>query len=460
VPLDEHPFIESFGATASYHAFRHSIRETYKKKFKLTSSDRLNPGNAWVTRLAFEPRVAHLYFEELLIHKALDLRLKTQVISASYDDEKVYELTLKDLITGHYQRVKAKYFLDATDTGELLPLTGTSYVVGAESQAITGEPHAKNHANPQDMQPITHVAALRWDEGATEPIQKPSLYETFKNIKTPYANHSILSPYGPDSSTGKSRAFNLISPPAPLWSYRRIFDPKTLNCEKKSERSLLNWPQNDYFMGNIIDDENASEHLDLAKELTRCLIYYIQTEYPHEKGQGFPQIQIDTDCLGTDDGFAMAPYIRESRRIQAIKTIVEQDVSAKTQSTLPKVENSVGIGCYHIDLHITTQSHTFFYDHTWPFEIPIEALIPVTKTNLLPACKNIGTTHLTNGCFRLHPVEWNIGETVGHLVNYCLLHKINPHELRVSKKHLRAFKQRLDAFGIQRHWPEKLVHVI
>ena len=27
---------------------------------------------------------------------------------------------------------------------------------------------------------------------------------------------------------------------------------------------------------------------------------------------------------------------------------------------------------------------------------------------LLPAPKNIGTTHITNGCYRLHPVEWNI----------------------------------------------------
>ena len=33
--------------------------------------------------------------------------------------------------------------------------------------------------------------------------------------------------------------------------------------------------------------------------------------------------------------------------------------------------------------------------------------------NLLPACKNLGVTHITNGCYRLHPVEWNIGEAAG-----------------------------------------------
>ena len=27
--------------------------------------------------------------------------------------------------------------------------------------------------------------------------------------------------------------------------------------------------------------------------------------------------------------------------------------------------------------------------------------------------KNLGATHITNGCFRLHPVEWNVGESAG-----------------------------------------------
>src|SRR5690606_39469674 len=51
-----------------------------------------------------------------------------------------------------------------------------------------------------------------------------------------------------------------------------------------------------------------------------------------------------------------------------------------------------------------------------PFEIPLGALIPKRMENLLPANKNIGTTHVTNGCYRLHPVEWSIGEAVGLLV--------------------------------------------
>jgi choline dehydrogenase-like flavoprotein len=39
-----------------------------------------------------------------------------------------------------------------------------------------------------------------------------------------------------------------------------------------------------------------------------------------------------------------------------------------------------------------------------PFEIPLGALVPVRMNNLLPAAKNIGTTHITNGCYRLQGV--------------------------------------------------------
>ena len=54
-----------------------------------------------------------------------------------------------------------------------------------------------------------------------------------------------------------------------------------------------------------------------------------------------------------------------------------------------------------------------------PFQIPLGALIPQRMENLLPACKNLGVTHLTNGCYRLHPVEWNVGEAAGSVG--CLL---------------------------------------
>ena len=58
--FDEHRYIETFGGTSSYYNLREGIREYYRTKYNLTraaaENRNLNPGNAWVSRLSFEPR--------------------------------------------------------------------------------------------------------------------------------------------------------------------------------------------------------------------------------------------------------------------------------------------------------------------------------------------------------------------------------------------------------------------
>ena len=78
-------------------------------------------------------------------------------------------------------------------------------------------------------------------------------------------------------------------------------------------------------------------------------------------------------------------------------------------------------------------------------------MVPVRLKNLLPACKNIGCTHLTGGCYRLHPVEWNIGEVAGYAAAYCMDKKITPAEL-LEKGRMKTFQQHLQERGIQLHW--------
>ena len=73
--------------------------------------------------------------------------------------------------------------------------------------------------------------------------------------------------------------------------------------------------------------------------------------------------------------------------------------------------------------------------------------------NLLPANKNIGTTHITNGCYRLHPVEWSIGESVGMLVAYALNKRVVPRAVREKKEMLADFQNMVRAQGIETHWP-------
>jgi hypothetical protein len=73
--------------------------------------------------------------------------------------------------------------------------------------------------------------------------------------------------------------------------------------------------------------------------------------------------------------------------------------------------------------------------------------------NLLPACKNLGVTHITNGCYRLHPIEWNIGEAAGLLAAFCMDRKLAPRQVREDGKLLAEFQALCDGQGIERAWP-------
>ena len=207
---------------------------------------------------------------------------------------------------------------------------------------------------------------------------------------------------------------------------------------------------------------DAQRHVARAKQLSLSLLYWLQTECPRPDGKtGWKGLRLRPDLVGTDDGLAKAPYIRESRRIQAEFTVLEQHVGTEARRQLAKSQevqaepfaDSVGVGSYRIDLHPSTGGNNYIDISSLPFQIPLGAFIPRRVENLLPACKNLGTTHITNGCYRLHPVEWAIGEAAGAVAAYCLEVKESPRAVRNSSKWLRAFQARLLAQGVEIAWP-------
>jgi len=114
----------------------------------------------------------------------------------------------------------------------------------------------------------------------------------------------------------------------------------------------------------------------------------------------------------------------------------------------------VGVGSYRIDLHPSTALRSYVDISSYPFQIPLGALLPVRVENLLPGCKNLGVTHITNGCYRLHPVEWNLGEAAGAIAAFALNHGVTPRQVRNTPHHLADFQRMLQAtLGFVLAWP-------
>jgi hypothetical protein len=250
-----------------------------------------------------------------------------------------------------------------------------------------------------------------------------------------------------------------------LWRYRRLIAAEHYPADSAPhEATLVNWPQNDYWEGNIIDKpaDLVAQYLEESRQLSLSFFYWLQTDAPRpDGGRGYPGLYLRPDITGTDDGLAMAPYIRESRRIKALFTVTENHVGldARHQAGFDRAEtfpDSVGIGYYRIDLH-PSAGHTNYIDiPSLPFQIPLGSLIPVRLENLLPACKNLGVTHITNGCYRLHPVEWNIGESAGLLAAFCLQNRLLPRAVHQTPGLLDDFQKLLTRQGIELAWPASI----
>jgi hypothetical protein len=103
-------------------------------------------------------------------------------------------------------------------------------------------------------------------------------------------------------------------------------------------------------------------------------------------------------------------------------------------------------------LHPSTTGRNYVDVSSLPFQIPLGALLPRRVENLIAAGKCLGATHIANGCYRLHPVEWNIGEAAGALAAFCLDRKLSPAAVH-AKADLRAeFQKRLREDGFELEW--------
>ena len=479
VPPDEHPWIEEFGCTKRYRSFRNKVRAYYRDNYPLTSAARakenLNPGGGWVSWLCHEPKVAWQVLLGMLAPYIASGRLTilegASVCNAEVNGDQVISVGFWPDIWSDEIDVKAKYFIDATELGDLLPLTKTEYVTGAESQKQTGERHAvTGDPQPQNIQGFTFVFALGWDPKGGHIMDRPSDFDRWNTYKPsfwpgPLLGWDVIKAY--DGQPGILPLINPENHEYELLSYRQCIDPTILEPSWNGHlATLVNWPQNDYFVKSIIDvdDDVRAAAIEEAFNLSRSLIYWLQTEAPrHDKGCGYPELYLRPDLMGTEMGFAQYPYIRESRRIQAKFTITEQLVSEKDnpgRDRAQEFKDSVGVGAYRIDLHPSTGGDNTIDFASLPFQIPLGSMIPVRIRNLIPACKNIGTTHITNGCYRLHPVEWNIGEAAGALCAFCLMKNVEPHQVHESLALTKEFQSLLVDQGVELAWPKRQLRAL
>ena len=166
----------------------------------------------------------------------------------------------------------------------------------------------------------------------------------------------------------------------------------------------MNWPQNDYWLGNICDVSEAKPRSTCARPSSSASRCSTGCRPKRRAPDGGARLEGPAPARriwwAREDGLAKYPYIRESRRIQAEFTVLEQHVGtdARTKLTGQARDDSRPSTSRIRSAWAATAStctprsggDNYIDVSSLPFQIPLGALIPRRVENLLPACKNLG----------------------------------------------------------------------
>lgn len=143
-------FLDIAGSSLRNREFRQKIREWYeankKQQPEIVSTLFSYPGYSGGDNFCFESDAALDVIMEMLekhiTRERLTILTRHKVVKAVDFNQRIASLNLVDLNNKLINQVTGWLFIDATDTGELLPLAGIEYSLGKESRAETDEAHA------------------------------------------------------------------------------------------------------------------------------------------------------------------------------------------------------------------------------------------------------------------------------------------------------------------------------
>lgn len=427
-----------------------------------------NPGACWVSDKCYEPAP----FVEKKIRPAIDAEpylkvfLNTVVKSVETKEKQIISLTAisrtavrgtgyerylsEDIAdwysnkdSSHFSKAtltflgrngKMPVFIDATEFGDVLVLSGSQWLQGTED--ADGSLQNDNDTCGQAIvYPI--AAVLNAEQVAEGPNPFKVEHPDFYNFKT------------------TSRSFSWEE----IWTYRRLRGA-ALSGPSAGDISMQNWnPGNDYPYGYVFfnkektlaqkSDWTGGVDINVLRSAEHHAVgwyYFLKSKTPESVRKRMARAW---GIFGTGTGLSKVPYMRDTRRSIGLNNFVLkfQDLTATNSKDITgeQFADRVGIGSYVADFHGLTTCKLPQYmnkSDTLPFFIPFRALTNNTFDNLLVAGKTMAQSFHANAATRLHPIEWHSGIAAGvsaaHMNEYQIsselaLKNISDLQTRISK---------------------------
>ncbi|SIO25775.1 FAD dependent oxidoreductase [Singulisphaera sp. GP187] len=432
-------------------------RENMTPNFRAMLDATGNPGRGWVSNYCFEPKSFlehHLHPLEAALRKkgtltvyrdAVVKRVETDAEKGLVTAVEVVQRTPKPgVASGGYDRHlsedladwyspepsarfdkrvirfasdqdkgkdRSVVFVDATEWGELLVLSGAPYLQGVE--ATDGGREGDDRCGQSTVFDL--VERLN-----PAPVDEPP-------------GPADVDGFGFDDQTGRPDAW------AQVWTYRRIKSAKGGGPPAVGDLCLQNWGYsarrkqggNDYPFGYLFRSraETDAERADwrggvdlavIAAAERRALGWHAWFKNHPPEGIAPGQVSLEREALGTGHGLAKVPYVRDTRRSVGLDGFLLKgsDLSGPPQrKTGRRFYDHIALGAYASDVHpiasCAMPAYVVGAHETLPFLIPFRALTNERFSNLLVAGKTMAQSFLANAATRLHPIEWSSGTAAG-----------------------------------------------
>jgi hypothetical protein len=337
--------------------------------------------------------------------------------------------------------------VDATEWGDVIPLTGARYRVG--------------NCTSDTIDPTRRVQDNTWTAVVK---QYPQVVPDELVIKQPPPGYTdkvaaafVRSLTDGDKVEMKAKPWNW----ATFIGYRGMPDSSRPGDSPPITRTHLNY-NNDYH-SSVAEIEDPAVRLATNREMrlkTLHLLYYLQhtlgkSAWSVANDEGFDTAynreEIDRWLAERPDlalyrpiliHFSVIPYTRESRRIVGLHTLTAREIERKNGKPI-QFAHTVALGDYPVDLHGSMTAPYLELDldreadipdrfggkGIGPFAIPFECFIPEKIDGFLPAEKNLSQSRLANGATRLQPHTLLMGQAVGAIAALAIEKQVQPRAL-------------------------------
>jgi FAD dependent oxidoreductase len=410
----------------------------------------------WGSHICLEPRVGQDILYAMLAKaraktSALDISLRSKVTKVRKSGDTVTGVEVAITTQGgqikETRTFQSKILVDATEWGDVIPLTGARYRVGnCMSDAIDPARH---------IQDATWTAVIKqYPHGVPAELQIPQPPPGYTD-KIAQSFAKTLVPGGAEPVQTKP------------WTFTTFLGYRAMpNSEQPAPgpvtRTHMNY-NNDYPL-TVADVEDPAARIASGYAMrlkTLHLLYYVQQTLGHadwsvadDEGYDSPFNREEIDRWIQEKPelapyrpilhhFSVMAYARESRRIVGLHTLTATEIDRKNGTTPKLFSSAVAIADYPMDLHGASQpkwleldldraedAPTAFGSHgEGPFPIPFECFIPEKVDGFLAAEKNFSQSRLANGATRLQPSTMLEGQAVGAIAALAIRHGIQPRDL-------------------------------